>query len=256
VAAKHASLPQSAVQQPIGLDALRRAGFVAATTGTTRSRITEELNVVQHQVLRTIQATEPAEGRIARLVMVTSAKPGEGKSFCALNIAARLAISTTDQIILVDGDSKRRGSLTSLLGQQDAPGLRDLAADALLRPEIQVLPTAIPRLSFLPLGRPVTELSALPSGEMLAAAIGRLAAAMPGRTIVLDMPPCLSTSEPSALAAISGQVVLVVEAESTQHNEVEGALDMIESCPTLQLVLNRTRLATSDTFGAHGSYGG
>jgi receptor protein-tyrosine kinase len=95
----------------------------------------------------------------------------------------------------------------------------------------------------------------LPAGEMLAAAILRLALALPEHIIVVDSPPCLSTSDPSSLATIAGQVVLVIQAERTQQSEVEAALDMVDACPTLQLMLNRTRLTTSSSFGAYGEYG-
>lgn len=257
-----ASQNEAAAEQPsappppvIGLEALRQAGFVVTGAGAMRSRVTEELGVVQHQVRRTIQTLEPTEGRIGRLVLVTSAKPGEGKTFCSINIAARLALGSSEQVILVDADGKATGSLTHLLGQDDTPGLRRLAVDPSQRPETLLQQTAIDRLSFISYGPGTAEATDLPSGAMLAHAAERLAAAFPGRIIVFDTPPCLYTSEPTALASVAGQVLLVVRAESTQRDEVEAALDMIESCPTLQLILNRTRMVTKSTFGAYGYYG-
>jgi receptor protein-tyrosine kinase len=44
---------------------------------------------------------------------------------------------------------------------------------------------------------------------------------------------------------------MVVEAERTRRNEVEAALDLVQTCPTITLLLNKTQLATSDTFGAY-----
>lgn len=239
---------------PIGLDALRRAGWAADASGGDRTLLAEELSVLQNQVLRTAQGAETADGRMTRLVLVTSAKSKEGKTFCALHIAVALALSAPEHVILVDGDSKPDGTLSQLLDHPASPGLRLVATDLMQRPEMLVIPTAIPRLSFLPYGPPAAGAPGLPSGAMLAAALGRLSAAMPGRLIILDAPPCLSASEPSAIAAAAGQVVLVVRAESTQRGEVEGALDMVEACPNLQLVLNRTRLVAPDVFGGHGNY--
>ncbi len=91
-------------------------------------------------------------------------------------------------------------------------------------------------------------------GPMMTAALARLAAALPDHIIVLDTPPCLSTSDASILAPIVGQVVLVVEAERTQRAEVEAALDLVEACPNLQLLLNHAVLTANDTFGAYGGY--
>lgn len=247
--------PATTRPEPINIEQLQKAGFVVPGGAAARSRVTEELNVVQHQIRRTVQATEPAEGRIQRLVLVTSARPGEGKTFCSLNIAARLAIGSNEQVVLVDGDSKQQHSITHLLDHDKTPGLRALAQDPMQRPETLLLPTAIERLNFLSYGPAAAGQSGLPSGAMLAQAIARLAAALPNRIIVLDAPPCLYTSEPSALASVAGQVVLVVRAESTQRDEVEGALDMVESCPNLQLLLNRTRMVPSNTFGAYDYYG-
>ncbi len=241
--------------EPISMDALQKAGFVVPGGAAARSRVTEELNIVQHQIRRTVQATEPGEGRIQRLVLVTSARPGEGKTFCSLNIAARLAIGSVEQVVLVDGDSKQQHSITHLLGRDKTPGLRVLAQDPMQRPETLLQPTGIERMHFVSYGPAAPGQSGLPSGAMLATAVGRLAAALPNRIIVLDAPPCLYTSEPAALASVAGQVVLVVRAESTQRDEVEGALDMVESCPNLQLLLNRTRMVPSNTFGAYDYYG-
>lgn len=255
--AEAATPPRPAIPrpEPISLEALQKAGFVVPGGAAARSRVTEELNVVQHQIRRTVQATEAGEGRIQRLVLVTSARPGEGKTFCSLNIAARLAIGSNEQVILVDGDSKQQHSITHLLDRDKTPGLRVLAQDPMQRPETLLQPTGIERLQFLSYGPAAAGQSGLPSGVMLAQAIARLASALPNRIIVLDAPPCLYTSEPSALASVAGQVVLVVRAESTQRDEVEGALDMVESCPNLQLLLNRTRMAPNNTFGAYDYYG-
>lgn len=254
-AAREPPRPAVPPRAPLDLETLRNAGFVVTGAGAMRSRVTEELSVVQHQIRRTVQSTEAAEGRVARLVLVTSAKPGEGKTFCSMNIAARLALGSSEQVILVDGDGKAQGSLTHLLGQEEAPGLRLLSTDPDQRPEEMLTPTVIERLSFMSYGPGTAETSELPSGIMLAAGVDRLAKAFPNRIIIFDAPPCLYTSEPTALASVAGQVILVVRAEATQRDEVEAALDMVESCPTLQLLLNRTRMVTKNTFGAYGYYG-
>jgi protein-tyrosine kinase len=233
--------------------ALARAGLVIAPVGTTRSRLSEEISIVQHNVLRTVKATRSADGRSGRLIMVTSARPGEGKTFISLNLAASLVVSGARPVVLVDADGKQH-SVSRMLGVGDAPGLRALASEVGRSPASLLIPTEIKRLSLLPYGPALTDGPAIPPGQALTSALLRLTAALPDHLIVLDTPPCLSTSEPSVLAPIAGQVVMVVEAEKTQRNEVEAALDMVEACPTLQLVLNRATLTSNDTFGAYGGY--
>jgi len=238
----------------IGLDVLAAAGLVVAPVGTVRSRLSEEIAVVQHSVLRTLKATRATDGRCPRIVLITSARPGEGKTFMALNLAASLANSGTRPVVLVDVDGKQ-GSISQLLGQEDTPGLRMLAADPSRQAATMLVPTAVKRLSLLSFGPLPESVPGIPPGQLVVAALLRLAAALPEHLIILDTPPCLSTSDPGALAPVAGQVLMVVEAERTQRSEVEAALDMVDSCPTLQLVLNRAVLTANDTFGAYGGYG-
>ena len=83
--------------------------------------------------------------------MVTSARPREGKSFIALNIAASIAAELTQPVLLVDADTKPAGT-TLLLGLGDHPGLLDLAASPGQPVGDIVVPTAVPGLFFLPVG--------------------------------------------------------------------------------------------------------
>ncbi len=236
----------------VEIAALRRAGLVVGTAQAARSRLSEEFGVVRQQVLRTLRKAEPAEGHCSRVVLVTSARPGEGKSFTALNLAASIAAGGTQPVLLIDTDGKR-DSLSELLGLVEAPGIRHLAtappgAGRLAAP---LRPTAQPGLSVMPYGT-AADAAEVPAGPLLAQAILRLAKTLPDHVLVLDSPPCLATSDPGSLAGIAGQVLMVVQAERTQRAEVEAALDLVEACPVLQLVLNRTRLTSGEDFGSYG----
>ncbi|MFT8245509.1 P-loop NTPase [Roseomonas sp. BN140053] len=232
----------------ITAETLARAGLVSLEPG--RSRLSEELSVIAHQVVGPVLTPGKGE-RTPRLVLVTSARPGEGKSFTALNIAARITVTSGHPVVLVDADGKRH-SLSDLLGCSAEPGLRMLAADPTRHPAPLLVPTASERLSILPYGGATREHSGVLSGTAVAAAVQALAAALPRHIIILDAPPCLSTSEASMLAPAVGQVLMVVEAERTQGSELEAALDMVDACPMLRLVLNRTNFTPSNTFGAYG----
>lgn len=250
--------PQPAPPQesapPITLANLVAAGLVAAQEGARRARVLEEIAVVQTQLLRSVPKQPLQDGRAANLVMFTSARPGEGKTFCSLNVAAGLARASTRPVLLVDADGKQ-GSLSMALGQAEAPGLMALAADPARPPAGLVVPTEVARLSVLPYGAPSAR-AGQPPGPRMATALQRLAAALPQHIILIDTPPCLAASDPSSIAPVVGQVVVVVEAERTERREVEAALDMVESCPTLYLLLNKAQFTASDSFGAYGGYDG
>lgn len=246
--------PAAPAVAPITIETLVKAGLVATLDRATRVRILEEIAIAQTQLLRAMPKRNAQDGRAADTILFTSARPGEGKTFCSINISAALARSSGRPVLLIDADGKQ-GSLSMLLDQQSAPGLMAYAADPVLPAAKVVLPTEIPRLTLLPYGAPHGR-EGQPAGPRLVGALQRLAAAMPQHIIIVDTPPCLATSDPSTLAPIAGQVVVVVKAQSTDRREVEAALDMVESCPTLHLLLNQVQLTVSDSFGAYGGYDG
>lgn len=235
----------------VGLASMQRAGLVMAQGGR-RQRVLEELGLIQHQVLRCIDEAkvEPAARR--RIVLVASALAGEGKSFIALNMAAGIAWGGARPVLLIDADGSARG-MTDLLGAGERPGILNMVASPETPPSAVAMPTGIRRLSFVPHG--AIRRGDVPAGSTMAQAILRLSAALPEHVVVIDPPPCLSTSDCSALAAVSGQVVFVVDAQRTRIDEVEASLDVLDACPVTRLLLNRMRMNTADTFGANGEYG-
>jgi receptor protein-tyrosine kinase len=235
----------------IALVALEGAGMVVARAA--RTRISEEYRIVIGRVLRALR--EESSGTVlSNLVMVTSARPGEGKSFTALNLAGSIAQHSTEKVLLVDLDAKLR-PISALLGVGDRLGFHDMVADQSLRPEDVILNTAIANLTFLPVGSRSGELTDSTSVRPITPVITRLARRFPNHLIMLDAPPCLSTSDPHTIAPYVGQVVMVIEAERTQRSEVEAALDLVRVCPTITMLLNKVRLTTSHTFGAYDYYG-
>src|SRR5271157_3924543 len=135
--------------QSIDAMALERAGMI--DWSRTRTRISEEFRLVQRQILRS--AFGPgAEPGFSNLLLVTSARPGEGKSFMSTNLAGSIARQGDHHVLLVDADSKR-DSICYSLGLAQARGLLDLAANPKLDPSPLIVRTPIERLSILPVGR-------------------------------------------------------------------------------------------------------
>ena len=84
--------------------------------------------------------------------------------------------------------------------------------------------------------------------------IQRLGRRYSDRLLILDAAPCLSTSDPAALAPVVGQILFVVEAERTQRDEVEAALDLIQACPLIMMLLNKVQATSRYTFGTYSNY--
>ena len=249
----HPPAPAMPAQEPPRLDmeAMKRTGLVLNDRG--RNRFSEEMRITVGKILRTLRSGKPRT-ETSNLLMVTSARPGEGKSFTALNLVASMAQNGLGEVLLVDADAKPR-SLSGLMGLTDAPGLYNLATNPTLRIEDMLVRTPISGLSFLPIG--ARETSAVEPGltRPIGSVIERLRRRFAHHFIVLDCAPCLSTSDPSTLAAVVDQIIMVVEAERTQRSEIEASLDLVRGCPNIALLLNKVRLTTSATFGAYYYYG-
>lgn len=257
-----ADLRASSTHAPIELALLERAGLMVARSNRTRT--TEEYRIVIGRVLRALheegdEDSLPPGGGAPNVVMITSARPGEGKSFTALNLSGSIAQNAGESVLLVDVDAKHT-SITEQLGLRQLPGFLDLVAKPDLSPNDFIIPTDLPNLSVLPLGQRQVDRAddsedAAPESRRLTPPILRLAERFPKTLIVLDAPPCLSTSDPHTLSPAVGQIVMVVEAERTQRNEVEEAIDLVRVCPNITMLLNKVRMNTNHTFGSYDYFG-
>lgn len=253
--------------EPLNHETMVRAGMI--DWSSARTRLSEEFRVVQAQVLRSafsadaeplvmpspngavsVQPRTAGEARQAtNIVMVTSARPREGKSFTSINLAASIARQRDRDVLLVDIDSKRN-SITDQLGLRGRPGLMELATDPRTDPQDLIVPTEMSHLSVLSFGASADGAELLASRQM-ARVIRNLGRRFAERLVILDAPPALASSDASAVAPIVGQIVFVVEAEQTQRPEVESALDLVQSCPNITLLLNKVQLRSRHTFGGY-----
>ena len=234
------------------MEDMARAGLIIETEG--RTRLGDEFRVAASRLQTVLKSSLTADERGGNLVLVTSTRPAEGKSFAALNVAASLARTGSRPILLVDADAKVR-CLSELLGLAKAPGLLDLAADNSLQPERMVVSTPVRGMFVLPLGDTMARLRPGNNSQSLPATAEQLSRRFLESTLIIDTGPLLATSDPSVLAPVASQIVMVVEAGRTQRSELEAALEMIKASPKVVLLLNKQTGRSRSSFGAH-SYTG
>ncbi len=231
--------------------------------GAPVGALAEEFRLVKRQLLLTARAI--ADGlekaadseRRARTILVGSGKPGEGKTFCAINLAISLAAERDVEIVLVDADFDKPDIMASLGLDHDAeasPGLLDVLADPAIDPEACIIRTDVPQLSLLPAGKRSHADTELLASARTARVLDRLLEANPARIIVFDTPPALAASPASVLALLVGQVMLVVRADRTTEADVHAAVQRLDGCDEIHLVLNS--VAYEPGRGRFGSYYG
>ena len=192
-----------------------------------------------------------------RMVLVGSPRPGDGKSFCAANLALSLASEKDIAVLLVDADFAKP-SVPRLLGlETDGQGglldaLRDRTADV----EGWIVDTDVPGLSVLPAGTPGRDDTELLTSNRAAAVLDRLMATDPRRMIVFDTPPVLVASPARVLATHVGQILLVVRADRTREQDVSDAVEAFGGEAKLHLMLNAVSFtAGGSRFGSYYGYG-
>jgi receptor protein-tyrosine kinase len=230
----------------IDIKRLKEMGFV--TPDEPKSQIADEFRLIKRPIIRnTLAAVKPKN---ANLIMVTSALPGEGKTFTAINLAMSIAMEYNNTVLLVDGDVAHPG-LPELLGVQQEPGLLDL----LTRDDIDfgeaLVKTNVDKLTVLPAGTRHRRATELLASEQMASLLRELAARYHDRIIIFDSPPLLPTTEARVLATHMGQIVMVVAADTTTHHQVNLALAAIESCEIVLMMLNK---ASSTDVGTYYGY--
>ena len=187
------------------------------------------------------------------IIMITSAVPGEGKTFMSLNLSLSMRLEEDITVLLVDGDVVNP-RLTQILGLENQPGLLDLVRQPTLSAESAIVATELPGLSFLPAGRQEANATELVASARMHQVVSKLGTDNPARLVLFDSAPLLVTTESQALAHFAGQVVLVVHAEQTPQHVVFDALETLAEDKPAFLVLNQTtRHSHSGYYYEYGS---
>jgi len=210
----------------------------------------KEFKSIKRPLLKNVGAMDPQLPR-SNMWLVTSSLAGEGKSFCSINLAMSVAQEKDWSVVLVDADCGKP-HLTTLLSADNDPGLMDLLRDPGLKFESVVMPTDIPGLSVLPVGRLDDHAAELLASERMTELCSQLAGAESRRILIFDSSPILLTVESTALAAQVGQVILVVRAHKTSRNAVHDAYHRLD--PSIPVNLLLTHADVHDGRNAYGGY--
>ena len=199
-----------------------------------------------------MSSTRPGpEGQAQRRYVISSARPGEGKSSVTASLAIGLAASG-QRVLIVDADlhrpaqmriwgqgagAKRQyrplvGATSNATPALDLPG-------ALERPEAAHAVVVSERIDLLPAGSPLHNTSHILTHPQLEYLMDRWSSDYD--VVLIDSPPILALSDTFSLAALSSGILMVVEAGQTQLSALERTLSVaqVAGAQVLGLVLNK-----------------
>ena len=222
----------------LDLAKMRASGMVTAAGG--RTSLVEDFRIIKRPLLKRAFGERNPRENPGNLIMMTSSLPGEGKTYCAINLAMSIAMELDHTVLLVDADVARP-SVRNTLGLPAQRGLMDLLVDDKLDVSDVLLRTNVDTLSILAAGTSTPRATELLASSTMANLVHEIANRYPDRIVIFDSPPLLLTSEARALAGHMGQIVVVIEAQKTTQHAVGEALRQLEGCPNVNLIYNKTR---------------
>lgn len=236
--------------QYIDRDAMAEAGYLVP--GASVSGLGEEFRIVKRELLARIRGThqhQPIPN--GNVILMTSTHPGDGKTWCSINLAVSLAAESDIEVLLVDADFAKP-QIASSLGLPEGLGMMDALADPSLAVEDMVIRTDVPSLAILPAGGGSHRDTEYLASARMDAVIAALVAGRTDRIVIFDSPPLLAASAAAVLASHVGQTVLVVRADRTTETALRDAAGLLSGCAHIQLLLNGVKFSASGRrFGTY-----
>lgn len=228
---------------------LRERGFIIPDS--TIDTLAEEFRLVKRQLLLRTGAQPSERTSKDRMILVCSAQPNDGKTFCAVNLALSLASELDSEVLLVDADVAKPEVL-KMLGLPKSAGLIDAIADPALDVERLIIRTDIPKLSLLPAGKATNDDTELLSSARAADLMAGLARTNERRIVIIDSAPALAASPAAVLAHRVGRVLMIVRADRTKESDLQEAIALLDGCNDISLLLNGVSFfATNKTYGSY-----
>jgi len=179
--------------------------------------------------------------RPLRTLLITSALPGEGKSFAVANLALTIVRQPERRVLLIDADL-RLPALHTSLGAPLTPGLSDYLRGG--ADEFSIIQKGpLHNLFFIAGGKPVSNPAELIANGRLKNLLHRLTSVFDW--ILLDSPPVVPISDANLLGELCDGVLMVVRAAATPFDIAQKACQEFHGKPLLGVVLNRVEARAS-----------
>lgn len=188
------------------------------------------------------------EVRPMKVVAISSALPGEGKTVTAVNLALTAARANLDRrILLVDADL-RRSQIAMVLGFKSKPGLSELLqGECQIQDAVRRFRTT--RLTALPAGATPEEPSQLLAGRRMKDLLRAVRENFD--EVYVDLPPSLPFADAAILGPQTDGVLMVIRAGLTSSREVSLALEHLAGAAVVGCVLNAAETSATPYLAAY-----
>lgn len=217
----------------MGLPIIGMVPHLKTKTGLFRGPQLAEASEAFREIRLSLLHAHGAAGPV--FFTVSSAEPGDGKSFMVGNLAVAFS-QQGYRTLVIDGDI-RRGRLHALVGGRRAPGLTDFLAGRVSQRDV-IQTTNHPNVSLIGSGTRV-DIGPELLGSAVMAELTKYARSQ-FDVIILDSPPLGAGIDPYVLGTVSGNMMLVFRTGNTNRSFAQAKLGLIDRLPirVLGAVLN------------------
>ena len=247
--------PSSASERPrvrktfdIDLARLEQLGFVSLHTA--RTQINEEYREIKRKLLANAFGALAQTINNSNIIMVTSARPSEGKTFTAVNLAMSIAAEQDKRVLLVDADVLKPNVLKTL-GLNERSGLIEYLLGEVTELGDVMYHTNIDKLTIIPAGRSHHLSTELLASKVMQDTINEFSNRYPDRVVLIDTPPIIGINESAILANFAGQAVVVVEENRSRLSDLRRAVERLNPEMAIGFVVNKS-LNSSESVGYYG----
>ncbi len=233
----------------VDLDDMSSRGYLIENG--IRSSIKDECRQIKRKILNNAFGKAAKTLNNSNLVMVTSSKPNEGKTFISINLALSIALEQDKTVLLIDADVLRP-SLNRELGLPDSNGLIEYLLNETDNVSDIIYNTNIDNLKVIPAGEPHHLSNELLASDKMLTLANELAKRYPDRIVIFDSPPLIGITETLVLSSFMGQAIVVAEESKTYIEDVKKATEALSENLAVGLVINKAIRTHKDLYGYYG----
>ncbi len=236
----------------LDLAMLEKKNFVSLST--ERRLINEEYRVIKRKLINNAFGPLSKTLHHPNLILVSSSRPGEGKTFSAINLALSIALEQDKTVLLVDADVLRP-NVSKTLQINHSLGLTDYLQSPDVAVQDILLSTNVERLKIITAGSPHHLSTELLASERMLQLVNEFATRYADRIVIFDAPPLLGVNETAVMAAMCGQAVIVVEENRTRLAEIEQSVSLLPKEMAMGFLINKAHRNQGKGYGYGYYYG-
>lgn len=244
---RQASLPEF----EIDLERLSQKGHISLDG--ERKQINEEYREIKRKLLANAFGSLAKTLHNPNIIMVSSSRPSEGKTFTATNLALSIASEQDKTVLLVDADVLKPNVLNTL-GLERRKGLMEYLTGEVNDISQVLYPTNIDKLKIIPAGRSHHLSTEMLASKKMHETVDEFANRYPDRIVIFDTPPLIGINESAILANFAGQAVVVVEEGKAKLNDVKMSVERLNPDMAIGFVVNKSVHNDTDGSGYYGYY--